>query len=157
MFQLWKARRARRAAISTICPLVERSRWKLHGIPESAWLDPYMIGFLSMLITLVAKDKAQNLDGDALGLVQLEAWKEITQSENDDIGGEICLLSMDHDNAFQAGCDNAVLLFDAIMGGGGASGGMDGSTDELPAGSFNNDNATALWTRVFEDQIRNII
>jgi hypothetical protein len=156
MFQLFKARRARRAAISIICPLVERSRWKLHGIPESAWLDPYMVGFLSMLITLVAKDKASNLDVDALGLVQLEAWKEITKLEMNDIGEEICLLSMDHNNVFQAGCDNAVLLFDAIMEPGGASGMMDDSTDELPPCGFPNDVVTALWKRVFEDRIRNI-
>jgi hypothetical protein len=151
MLQLLKARRARRAAISTICPLVERSRWRLQGISAAAWLDPYMIGFMSMLITLVARQEAGNLGEDALGVVQLEAWKAITKSEADDIGAEICFLSAGRDNAFQSGCENAALLFRTLQGVGSDA----RDVGDLAGGSREIDEAAAtLWVRLFEERIR---
>jgi hypothetical protein len=150
MLQLLKTRRARRAAVATICPFVERSRWKLHEISESAWLDPYMVGFLSMLITLVAKHDAGDIDGEALGLVQLAAWKEITQTDIDDIGGEICLLSASGDSAFQNGCDNAAILYGALKDAAFEPQAEPG-TDYLQQDS---ESVAVLWARLFEDRIR---
>jgi hypothetical protein len=153
MIQFLKARRARKAAIATICPFVDRSRWKLRGIPEAAWLDPYMIGFMSMLITLVAKEEARNLGVDALGVVQVEAWKAITNSDIDDIGGEICLLSAGNDNAFQYGCENADLLFRTLKDFGGSGGDI---TDAAGTIQANDEAASTLWIRLFEDRIRGV-
>lgn len=48
-------RRGRRAAVTTIGPLVERSRAALNGIPDIAWRDPYLVGFMLTLITIVAR------------------------------------------------------------------------------------------------------
>jgi hypothetical protein len=151
MIQFLKARRARKAAIATICPLVDRSRWKLRGIPEAAWLDPYMIGFMSMLITLVAKEEAHNLGVDALGVVQVEAWKAITNSDIDDIGGEICLLSAGRDSAFQSGCENAALLFQTLKIIDKYGGDVGVVTE---ASRENNEAAALMWARMFEDRIR---
>ena len=108
MFGHWKAAKARRAASDMIAPWVDYSRLRLGTIPDKAWHEPYMIGFLTMLISLAANIKAGGrIDDDALGLVQLQAWADITGMQDDQIGQEICLLSSRRDLEFGVGCDNA--------------------------------------------------
>ena len=46
-FELSRVRKARKAAVTVISPIVEKSRHRLGGISEVAWSDPYMIGFMS--------------------------------------------------------------------------------------------------------------
>lgn len=152
MFQLLRVRRARKAAVAAIHPHVEGSRARLQGISDVAWRDPYVIGFLVMLITLVAQRAERRLGEQALGLVQLDAWEEITGAKTSDIGEEICLLSANGDAAFQNGCDNAQLLFSAIeaegMGRGEPVRPDPDAEAEMPARP-----STALWSRYFDERI----
>ena len=148
MLELLKVRRARKAAVATITPLVESSRWRFHGIPEMVWLDPYVIGFMAMLITLIARNEVRSLGGQALGLVQLDAWGAITKAVNVNVGEEICLLSADGDAEFQTGCVNAEQMFRAIQD---ASGGdEEQETDESNTSTAS---ISSLWSRYFEERL----
>ena len=73
MFGLWKAFRGRRAAAGQIVPLVAGTRLRLGNIPDTAWHDPYVIGFLGMLITFIATRSTGALDTDDLAAVQAGA------------------------------------------------------------------------------------
>ena len=50
-----RTRKARRAAVAAISPIVEDSRHRLGGISDVAWSDPYIIGFMVMLISIIAR------------------------------------------------------------------------------------------------------
>ncbi len=105
---LWNARRGRKAAVAAIAPLVTKSRHRLDGIPERAWMDPYIVGFMMMLITLAARRAVNISDSQTLGAVQLEAWSEITEQRLSSIGDETLHLSASQHKAFELGCRNAV-------------------------------------------------
>jgi hypothetical protein len=104
---LIRVHRAKRAATSRIAPLVDGSKRRLGGIPESAWCDPYLIGFTIMLITIAAKSTSDRLEGDALCLTQEQAWKCITCRPFDSIGERVLLLSRDNNPDFARGCQTA--------------------------------------------------
>lgn len=108
MFGLWKTAKARRAARNMISPWVDYSRHRLGTIPDKAWHEPYIIGFMVMLISLAANIKmSSRIADDAMGLVQLQAWADITGMQDDHIGQEISLLSSRRDLEFGEGCNNA--------------------------------------------------
>ncbi len=111
----WKSSRAKRAAISTIAPLVELSRSQIGTIQDQLWRQPYMIGFLSTLITLTALRNGE-LDSEQMGLTQLEAWAAITGLQDDQIGEDIQLLSADADAHFLVGCTNAAVFYRVLNG-----------------------------------------
>jgi len=165
MLDLLKGRRARKAAVATIAPLVEGSRNRLNGIAEMAWLDPYMVGFMSMLITLVAH-RTGALGTAALANVQTGAWADITGLEGSLVGEEIVLLSSAQDDAFSEGCGNALAFYEALFGGSASAQGTDswenalereGPPESVPrdlseaetGGVF----ADALWREYFEARI----
>ena len=100
---LWKARQGRRAAVTAILPLVERSRTRCQGITEGTWLDPYMVGFMMMLITLTARHKVSEMDSLFLGLVQQEAWAEITGMRPELVGERALNLSASGSRTFARG------------------------------------------------------
>jgi hypothetical protein len=106
--------------VAAVAPLVERSRCRLHEIPDFVWFDPYIVGFLVTLITLVAKREVRTLDSQGLGLVQLEAWAVITGTTSDLIGEEVVELSIAGHAHFNEGCRNAIdfgrALYDASGG-----------------------------------------
>jgi hypothetical protein len=112
----WRIYCARRAAVRSIRPFVERSRHKLGGISDGVWLDAYLIGFIGMLITLLAKRRSAHLGSLGLGLVQVGAWAEITDLDSGLIGEEICFLSLERGPNFAAGCENAQRFFNALRG-----------------------------------------
>lgn len=105
---LWKARCGRKVAVAAIAPLVERSRHRLTDIPDSAWLDPYLVGFMVMFITLVARRKVDALDTHALSLVQCNAWGDITGMRSDLIGEETMHLCSTGNKEFERGCRDAI-------------------------------------------------
>jgi len=107
---LWKARRARKAAVTAIAPFVQRSRRRLGDIPETAWLDPYLVGFVVMFITLVARRQVDALDSQALGLAQCSAWGEITGMKPDLIGEETLHCCEIGDRDFERGCRDAMTV-----------------------------------------------
>jgi hypothetical protein len=149
MLGLWKTYRGRRAAADRIVPLVEASRRRLGGIPDSVWQDPYVIGFVGMLITLIATRTASSLSSEDLAAVQAGAWADITGKSGDVLGEDICFLAASNDNRFIAGCrdaesfavalDNASLESEQLR---------DQATISLaPDGS---EIRSALWSRYFD-------
>jgi hypothetical protein len=81
-----RTRKARRAVVAAISPIVEDSRHRLGGISDVAWSDPYIIGFMVMLISIIARIQSGKISEDSLCLVQCRSWEDITamQSELDD-------------------------------------------------------------------------
>jgi hypothetical protein len=158
---LWKARRGRRAAVATISPFVESSRRRLKDIPESAWLDPYLVGFMVMFITLVARREVNALDTQALGLVQCGAWGEITGMKDDLIGEETLHLCATGDRDFERGCRDAIAIDLALYRSEVARNsdlGIGGLNDDLGFGLGGErdpeiDDVMLLWQQYFETQI----
>lgn len=158
---LWRARRARKAAVATIGPLVTQSRHRLNGIADTCWLDPYMAGFVVMLITLVAR-RAATLDNQNLGLVQCDAWAEITGVRWSLIGEEVLHLSATGDKEFEAGCRNAIAFDLALYGtsmAGVAPVHLDGAKGEFDrymhteSNLSENPDIRALWMHYFDAHI----
>jgi hypothetical protein len=117
MIRPWHTARAKRAAIVAIAPLVASSRARLGCIPDATWQQPYMLGFLSMLIALVAvKHSGGGLDSNQLGLTQIGAFARITGIVDDSIGEQVCVLSAAGDGEFLSGCRNALLFLKAREG-----------------------------------------
>jgi hypothetical protein len=171
MIRLWRTARARRAAISTINPLVALSRARLGRIPDTAWQEPYMLGFLSMLIALVAvRDARGRMDSDQLGLTQIKAFSRVTGVIDDSIGEQVCLLSAAGDENFLNGCRNALLFLKAYEGEHdpddpdvgevceelprGNAGAALLSQDETAAFGRGGLIAASLWQRYFDNHVR---
>lgn len=111
-----EVRRGRRAAVQRIGPLVERSRVCLNGIPDTAWRDPYLVGFMLTLITIVARIESRNLQDHDLGIVQSQAWGAITGMDADLIGEDALTLSKSHPREFQHGCYSATMVATRLCG-----------------------------------------
>ncbi len=112
----WKARQGSRAAVATVAPFVDRSRGRFSGIPDIVWLDPYLVGFMVMLITVVAKREAAISGGSALHHAQSAAWAAITGLKSDVIGEEVLLLSAARHRDFEQGCRQALAFGQALYG-----------------------------------------
>ncbi|MCB1392460.1 hypothetical protein [Nitrobacter sp.] len=111
-----EVRRGRRAAVTTIGPLVERSRAALNGIPDIAWRDPYLVGFMLTLITIVARIENPDLQDHDLSLVQSQAWGAITGMDADLLGEEALTLSKLHPREFQHGSYSAMMVATRLCG-----------------------------------------
>lgn len=155
---LWKARQGRRAAVAAILPLVERSRTRCQGITAGTWLDPYMIGFMMMLITLTARHKVREMDSLFLGLVQQEAWAEITGMRPELVGERALNLSASGSRMFALGCQNAI-AFDVAFSRSLESAlfddrrfAKDAGDDELSDG-LDDQSVLALWADCFESHV----
>ena|SRR5690242_10976763 len=157
-----EVRRGRRAAVSTIGPLVERSRISLNGIPDIAWRDPYLVGFMLTLITIVARIESRNLQDHDLGFVQSQAWGAITGMDADLIGEDALTLSNSHPREFQYGCYSATMVASRLCGSAAvASIGYEPWQETAPAEEypFNGDDrsvtsisnpVTGNWTDAFD-------
>jgi hypothetical protein len=143
MFRVLKTQRARRSAVAAISPFVKRSR-AAREIPDSLWFEPYFVGFMGMLITLMAS-RDQSLDTDDLAAVQSGSWAAITGMRADLIGDEICSLSADHDVRFELGCRNALSFFQVLQSGEAMSDLFQGRPED-PEQQLR----TAHWSRHFD-------
>jgi hypothetical protein len=142
MFAIWKTHRARRAAVAAIAPHVASSR--RNGIViDAAWLDPYFIGFLAMLITLCAGRAESTLGTEDLAAVQAGAWEEITGLRGHPVGQEMSFLSAARNSMFELGCDNARAFFQAMQATDQACGIAD---EQEPDGGL----VPLLWEQLFE-------
>lgn len=160
ILELWRSRRGRRAAVATITPFVERSRGRLHRIPDSLWLEPYMVGFIAMLITVLAKREVNEIGQPSLALAQCEAWAEITGMSPELIGDRILALCAESNAEFELGCRNALAFNEALTHG--SMIGLDDEHSGSPAADVEGDaplasgaNATlsALWGQYFDTRI----
>jgi len=155
MLQFWKARRGRKAATALITPFVERSRVQLGGIPDFAWQDAYLVGFIAMLATLEAREEAGSLRSYALGLVQSRTLAELSCQPAAVVGETICALSMEQDGWFAAGCRDASKFHAALhqyesvvpLQGGGPIAGLSTYPSELETELYE------LWKEHFEARI----
>jgi hypothetical protein len=160
VFDVWRMRQARKAAVASIAPFVETSRHRLNGIAESVWLDPYMVGFVGTLVTLAAERRSATLRTQAMGLVQADAWADITGARPDLIGEEICFLSAARSKDFETGCRNAARFFGALCGkppgaGSGVSSiglAIDDDADGVDLSEPYGD-LGALWSAYFEAHV----
>ena len=151
MFGLWKTYRGRRAAAYQIIPLIDGTRLRLGNIPDTAWHDPYVIGFLGMLITFIATRSTGLLDTDDLAAVQAGAWTDITAMPGDLVGEDICFLSASNDNRFISGCRNAEAFVRALDAAGWQDDRLDQGASICPPAD--REVRSALWSRYFDAQL----
>lgn len=154
-----RVRRARKAACEVLSPMVAKSRRRLGAIPDATWSDPYVVGFMVMLITIVAKTEIGKIEGQTLCLVQANAWNDITGKRSDLIGEEILLLSAARNRDFEIGCQNAMTLGSMLIGNSilkaGRSAGwqeqhLDLRDTDATAIWSDRDDVSALWERFFD-------
>lgn len=99
---------ARRAVVKLLSPYLARTRANIGTIPEIAWRDPYIVGFLTMLGSLVLIERSRGrISGEKLGLAQLAVWESITGLKDSRVGEDILMLSASGDEDFLEGCRNA--------------------------------------------------
>lgn len=164
--------RAARAASAVILPLVEGTERRKRGIAPDIWRQPYVIGFISTLITLIANRTVPgDLDGNRLGNVQLDAWSTVTGERDEQVGEDICMLSASQDAAFVAGCRNAGLFLTAYAGEpldpadyGAGNSGDTGTGEDMQFCVNNEENleiygkggavAFHLWEKFFDSQLQ---
>jgi hypothetical protein len=106
LFSGFRARAARRIAIETVSSRIEASRHRLGSIPEATWSDPYVVGFVMMLVTMVARAEHPAITRDALSHLQAEAWTAVTGTGTGWIGEQVMALSATRDPGFENGCRN---------------------------------------------------
>jgi hypothetical protein len=155
MYGLFKARRGRRAATAAIAPFVDGSRRRMGGIPDSAWRDPYFIGFLGRLITLVSNREVGALKPDYLAAVQAGTWRDVTGTPGDLIGEDICFLSACGDGRFVEGCRQAEAFLEALDAASSWNDpGLDGAGEirTRPVWVDGGD-GSVLWSRCFDARL----
>jgi hypothetical protein len=111
-----RTRRARRAAVAAISPIVQGSRQRLGGISDGAWSDPYIIGFLVMLISIIARLESGKMSTNSLCAVQRNAWRDITETRSEGMAEQLLLLSADRNRDFELGCSNAAAFGTILFG-----------------------------------------
>lgn len=155
VLDLSKVRRARKAACAVILPMVARSRHRLGTIPDDAWSAPYMVGFMVMLITIIAKTEIGKIEGQPLCLVQAKAWGDITGIRSDLIGEDVLLLSAARNRDFENGCHNAMGLASLLIGSSILGWQHQQSDLGMHAGTPwpDRDDLSSLWERLFDAHI----
>lgn len=157
LLSFWRLRRGRKAAVRRLRPHVERTRARLGGGADRCWTSDYGLGFLVTSVMLAARDGVVHLDQDALGLVQVEGWGELTGLDADLVGSRIALLSLDADADFASGC-RAAMLFDEAFGRAYPDARAEPGRDEVPvsdaggwaagASTIDRIDLDALWDRL---------
>lgn len=162
VLDLSRVRKARRAACAAISPMVAKSRHRLGPIPDAAWSSPYIVGFMVMLITIVAKIEVGKIEGQTLCLVQAKAWEDITAIKSGLIGEEVLLLSAARNRDFEIGCQNAMTLGSMLIGNsilkvGRSADWQDHNLDlrdsDAAAIWSERDDVSSLWERFFDAHV----
>jgi hypothetical protein len=149
-----QARRARKAAVAAISPIVEDSRYRLGGISDVVWSDPYIIGFIVMLISVIARLEIAKVAGNDLCRIQCGAWEDITSMKGGEMAEELLLLSTVRNREFELGCHNAAtfgsILFGSseLMEGGGVP-----QIDAVLGSHRQREDVSAAWSQFFDAHV----
>ncbi|MGO4739636.1 hypothetical protein AB4099_24020 [Bosea sp. 2KB_26] len=114
MFDLLRARPARKAAYSVLEPFVLKTSANGAGLQAGDWLQPQILGFLATLVTLIVERKCGELRTHALASAQSSVLNALTGIGPELVGEEICLLSSRRDPAFTAGSMGALAFLEAL-------------------------------------------
>ena len=85
-------------------------------ISDVAWSDPYFIGFMVMLISIIARMEGSKISADSLCLVQCRAQADTTPMQSELTAEQLLLLSADHNRDFELGCHNAAAFSSVLFG-----------------------------------------
>jgi hypothetical protein len=140
---------------------VQQSRYRVNGIFDHAWMEPYAVGFIVMLISIIARRAEASLDARELGLVQREAWSQITGLQADLVGEAVVRLSSTRNESFACGCRNAVAFVEVVYG---AAENVEGSWSERAMSGLDEscsanvkpslrEAATSSWIRFFDSRL----
>jgi hypothetical protein len=113
---LLKVRRAKRAAIAVIEPFLAHSRTQMDPLPHYAWLEPHPLGFVTMLVTLLARNAVGNISSASLAMVQAETISALLDLEPEFAGEVISSLSMARDADFEEGSRAGIRFFCELAG-----------------------------------------
>lgn len=140
--------------------MVEASRQRLGGISDASWSDPYIIGFLVMLISIVARMESGRISAEAMCSVQCRAWDDITAHKTDIVAEQLLHLSTDRDRDFEQGCRDAAAFSTVLLGSetlqegtGLASLTQWVSTLDGDSARSQQDEVVAAWAHFFESHI----
>jgi hypothetical protein len=141
--------------------MVAKSRHRLGTIPDAAWSSPYIVGFMVMLITIIAKTEIGKIEGQTLCQVQTKAWEDITALRSNLIGEEVLLLSAARNRDFEIGCQNAMTLGSMLIGNsifnvGNSADWQDQNLDlrdDTAAIWSERDDVSSLWERFFDAHV----
>ena len=150
-----KIRRARKAACTIISPMVAKSRHRLGEIPDAAWESPYLVGFMIMLITIIAKTEIGKVEGQTLCVVQAKTWEDITGIRSGLIGEDVLLLNAARNRDFENGCHNAV-TFASLLIGNSVLSWQDRQFDlgtNTTAPWSEQDDLSSLWEKLFDGHV----
>ena len=154
MFQLWKARKGRKAVLATLAPFIEGSEVRLGRIPAAAWHDAYILGFVSMLASLEARMALEGSLGSlALGLIQAETVAMLSGEPAGLHGEEILMLSMEGDPRFLNGCNQAVVFHAALQRSHRAFVDPSRRNEWKSDTPYLQDDLDALWLELFEEKV----
>jgi hypothetical protein len=129
-----------------IAPLLVQSRQRV-AFSGEVWLEPYLIGFMAMLIAYIATRRVASIDSDTLALIQAEVWHEITDHDESVLAEELIRLSLGQDQMFEAGCRNGASFGQALCAHKSFHSGLDGGEAD--------DVVTVLWQDVFDQYVKN--
>jgi hypothetical protein len=148
-----RSRRARKTAVATISPIVEQSRQRLGGISDDAWSDPYIIGFIVMLISVIARLEGGRIADRALCRVQSRAWQDITSMQGSAIVEELLLLSSARNREFELGCHNAATFGSILFGTSILLEGAGVPQLAMPDGFLQREDVSAAWAQYFDAHV----
>lgn len=122
MFALVRARSVSRSIAATLAPFrredvavsLQLGATSSLAVPSGDWLHPRVLGFLSMVVTLLAERRAAHLPDHALASVQSSVLNAITGAGGELIGAELCLLSSSDDADFLDGAAAGLGFFHAL-------------------------------------------
>lgn len=143
-----RIRRTSRHVVAALEPLVRASRRRLNDIPASAWLDPYVLGFMAMLITVVARTELRSMSNAELAALQGRVWSALTDMNADLFGPEVMVLAEASNDAFLSGCRDAEGVFAALdVSAPGARDVLDGEQIDIQLG------AARAWEATFDNRM----
>ena len=116
--EIWTVRRTSAHVARLLAPAVGRTVRRPGGVPSHVWLEPYAVGYLVSLVTMVAV-ALRGTGPKALAFVQVDCWQRLTGIRDDTLGERICLLSASEDPVFAKGCADARTYYQRLAEAGG--------------------------------------